>query len=97
MAMPIMMFAGSSDAIAVIIEANRFVTGVAWVDGEFRHGTWEGDECDLTRVDLQTGEVLERLEMPPGVGVSGLESDGGDQLFCGGGNSGKLRTVRQPR
>ena len=35
--------------------------------------------------------------MPPGVGVSGLESDGGDQFFCGGGGSGKVRTVRRPR
>jgi len=84
-------------AILRTIEANRFVTGVTWVDGELWHGTWEGDESDLTRVDPQTGEVLERLEMPPGVGVSGLESDGGDQFFCGGGNSGKLRTVRRPK
>jgi hypothetical protein len=35
--------------------------------------------------------------MPPGVSVSGLESDGGDQLFCGGGSSGKVRAVRRPR
>ena len=45
---------------------NRFVTGVTWVDGELWHGTWEGDESDLRRVDPRTGEVLERLEMPPG-------------------------------
>jgi len=79
------------------IESNRFVTGVTWVDGEFWHGTWEGDESELRRIDLQNGEVLERLEMPPGVGVSGLESDGGDQFFCGGGRSGKVRAVRRPR
>jgi glutamine cyclotransferase len=79
------------------IECSRFVTGVTWVDGELWHGTWEGDESDLRRVDPQTGEVLERLEMPPGVGVSGLESDGGDQFFCGGGSSGKVRIVRRPR
>ena len=70
---------------------------VTWVDGELWHGTWEGDESDLRRVDPRTGEVLERLEMPPGVGVSGLESDGGDQFFCGGGSSGKVRAVRRPR
>jgi hypothetical protein len=35
--------------------------------------------------------------MPPGVGVSGLETDGGDQLFCGGEKSGKVRVVRRPR
>ncbi len=76
---------------------HRFVTGVTWVDGEFWHATWEGDESELRRIDPGTGEVLERLEMPPGVGISGLESDGGDRFFCGGGNSGKVRTVRRPK
>src|SRR5271168_3010975 len=79
------------------IESNRFVTGVTWIDGDLWHGTWEGDESDLRRVDPRTGEVLESLEMPPGVNISGLESDGGDQFFCGGGRSGKLRTVRRPK
>jgi glutamine cyclotransferase len=83
-------------AILRSIKCTRFVTGVTWVDGELWHGTWEGDESDLRRVDPQTGEVLERLEMPPGVGVSGLESDGGDKFFCGGGRSGKVRAVRRP-
>lgn len=82
-------------AILRTIASDRFVTGVTWVDGELWHGTWEGDESDLRRVDPRTGEVLESLEMPPGVGVSGLESDGGDQFFCGGGGSGKVRTVRR--
>jgi hypothetical protein len=40
---------------------------------------------------------LEKLEMPPGVGVSGLESDGGNQFFCGGGRSGKVRAVSRPK
>jgi len=84
-------------AILRTIETKRFVTGVSWVDGELWHGTWEGDESDLTRIDPRTGEVLERLEMPSGVSVSGLESDGGDQFFCGGGNSGKVRAVRRPK
>jgi glutamine cyclotransferase len=79
------------------IESNRFVTGVTWVDGELWHGTWQGDESDLRRIDPRTGETLETLEMPPGVGVSGLESDGADQFFCGGGESGKVRAVRRPR
>ena len=87
----------STGAILRTIESNRFVTGVTWVDRELWHGTWEGDESDLRHVDPQTGEVLERLEMPRGVGVSGLESDGGDQFFCGGGRSGKIRAVRRPR
>jgi glutamine cyclotransferase len=84
-------------AILRAIESNRFVTGVTWIDGELWHGTWEDDASELMRVDPRTGEVLEILEMPPGVGVSGLESDGGDQFFCGGGSSGKVRTVRRPR
>ena len=84
-------------AILRTIETARFVTGVTWIDGELWHGTWEGQESDLRRVDLRTGEVLERLEMPTGVYVSGLESDGGDQFFCGGGRSGKVRAVRRPR
>jgi DNA-binding beta-propeller fold protein YncE len=79
------------------IESNRFVTGVTWVDGELWHGTWEGDESELRRVDPRTGEVLESLEMPPGVNVSGLESNGSDQFFCGGGRTGKVRAVRRPR
>src|SRR6187397_3031338 len=83
-------------AILRTIESNRFVTGVTWIDGELWHGTWDGDESDLRRVDPGTGEVLERLELPPGVEVSGLESDGGQQFFCGGGRSGKVRTVRRP-
>jgi glutamine cyclotransferase len=84
-------------AILRTIESNRFVTGVTWVDGELWHGTWEDDESDLRRVDPRTGEVLERVEMPPGVGVSGLESDGGDRFFCGGGGGGKVRAVRRPK
>jgi glutamine cyclotransferase len=86
-----------SGTILRTIESNRFVTGVTWVDGELWHGTWEGDESDLRRVDPRTGEVFETLEMPAGVGVSGLESDGGDRLFCGGGKSGKIRAVRRTR
>jgi glutamine cyclotransferase len=84
-------------AILRTIESNRFVTGVTWIDGELWHATWEGNESDLRRVDPHTGEVLESLEMPRGVHVSGLESDGGDQFFCGGGKTGKVRAVRRPR
>jgi glutamine cyclotransferase len=84
-------------AILRTIESNRFVTGVTWVDGELWHGTWEGDESDVRRVDPRTGEVLESLKMPPGVSVTGLESNGVDQFFCGGGKSGKIRAIRRPR
>lgn len=77
-------------------ESKRFVTGVTWVDGELWHGTWEGEESDLRRIDAQTGEVLDIVDMPSGTGVSGLESNGGDTYFCGGGDSGKVRAVRRP-
>src|SRR5262245_47161485 len=83
-------------AILRTIESNRFVTGVSWVDDELWHGVSEGDESALRRIDPQTGEVLEQLGMPPGEGVSGLESDGADLFFCGGGNSGKVKAVRRP-
>jgi glutamine cyclotransferase len=79
------------------LPCNRFVTGVTWVDGELWHATWEGDASTLRHIDPATGEVLEQLDMPPGANVSGLESDGGDQFFCGGGNTGKVRAVRRPK
>ena len=79
------------------IHSDRFVTGVTWVDGDFWHATWENDQSDVRRIDPRTGEVLEAIEMPDGIGVSGLESDGGERFFCGGGSSGKVRVVRRPR
>ena len=83
-------------AVVRTIESNRFVTGVTWVDGELWHGTWEAEESDIRRIDPQTGAVLERLEMPRGAGVSGLESDGAGLFYAGGGESGKVRAVRRP-
>jgi len=84
-------------AVLRTIETTRFVTGVSWIEGQLWHATWDDDGSDLRRIDSRTGEVLEVLEMPPGVGVSGLESDGGDQFYCGGGSSGRLRAVRRPK
>jgi len=82
-------------AVLRTIESNRHVTGVTWVDGDLWHGTWEGDESELRRVDAHSGAVLERLQMPHGTFVSGLESDGADLFYCGGGPSGKVRAVRR--
>ncbi len=79
------------------IESDRFVTGVTWSDGELWHATWEREESELRRVDPKTGNVLERLTMPQGAFISGLEADGGDRFYCGGGNSSKVRAVRRPR
>jgi streptogramin lyase len=83
-------------AVLRSIDSNRVVTGVTWVDGELWHGTWEGDESELRRVDPDSGAVLERLGMPEGAGISGLESDGAGLFYCGGGLSGIVRAVRRP-
>ena len=79
------------------LQSNRFVTGVTWIDGELWHGTWEGDESELVRVDPRNGEALESLALPSGMGLSGVESDGADQFFCGGGPSGTITVVRKPK
>jgi glutamine cyclotransferase len=84
-------------AILRTIDSNRFVTGVTWVDGELWHATWEAEQSELRRVDSRSGEVLEQLDMPAGIAVSGLESNGGDTFFCGGASSGKVRAVRRPK
>ena len=84
-------------AVLRTIESNRFVTGVSWVEGELWHATWESDQSELRRIDPHSGEVLESLELPEGITVSGLESDGADRFFCGGGNTGKVRVVRRPK
>lgn len=78
------------------IESDRFVTGVTWVDGELWHGTWDDRRSEIRRIDPETGDVLQRLDMPSGTGVSGVESDGRDRFFCGGGSSGKVTAVRRP-
>lgn len=83
-------------AVLRTIEATRFVTGVTWVDGELWHGTWQDDASDIRQVDPESGNVLQIIEMPPGMGVSGMESDGGARFYCGGGSSGMLRAIRRP-
>jgi outer membrane protein assembly factor BamB len=83
-------------AVLRTIESDRFVTGVSWVSGELWHATMEDERSDLRRVDPETGEVLERLEMPAGVVVSGLAADGAGVFYCGGSTSGKVRAVRKP-
>ena len=85
----------ATGAVLRTLESNRFVTGVAWIDGELWHGTWEDDGSELLRIDPATGAPLEAVEMPPGMGVSGLDADG-ERFYCGGGRSGRLRAVRRP-
>jgi glutamine cyclotransferase len=84
-------------AILRTIESDRFVTGVSWVNGELWHGTLEAEQSELRRVAPETGEVLEQIEMPTGVTVSGLEGDGAGVFYCGGASSGKVRAVRKPK
>jgi len=81
------------------LESDRFVTGVTWVDGELWHGapgeTQSELRTELRQVDPETGAVQRRLSLIDGLVVSGLESDGDEMLYCGGGASGKLRSVRR--
>lgn len=84
-------------AILRTIESNRLVTGVSWIDGDLWHATWDDDGSDVRRIDAKTSEILEKLDMPPDTGVSGLELDGGERFFCGGGRTGKIRAIRRPR
>jgi len=79
------------------IDSNRFVTGVTWSGDELWHATWEGEVSELRHVDANTGEALETLELPAGINVSGLESDGGDTFYCGGGGTGKVRAIQKTR
>ena len=87
------------------IESDRFVTGVSWVNGELWHATLEAEQSEIRRINPVSGEVFERLELPAGVVVSGMESDGAGVFYCGGGGSagcggtggsGKVRAVRKP-
>jgi glutamine cyclotransferase len=84
-------------AVLRTIASDRYVTGVTWVDGELWHGTWDDEGSELRRVDPQNGTVLEQIAMPAGTGVSGLESDGGDTFFCGGGPTGTVRAIKRPK
>ena len=82
-------------AVLRTLASDRFVTGVTWVDDALWHGTWEGEDSELRRIDPADGTVLERLRLPEGIFVSGLESDGHGLFWCGGGDSGRLRAVRR--
>jgi glutamine cyclotransferase len=78
------------------VVSDRFVTGVSFCDGELWHATQENGRSEIRLVDRKTSEVLEQLELPEGILVSGLEADGKGRFFCGGGKSGKLRVVKRP-
>lgn len=81
-------------AVQRVIQTNRFVTGVTWVDGELWHGYSDDGDGGIARIDPANGNVLDDIDMP-GISVSGVESDGADRFFCGGGESGKIHIVRR--
>lgn len=86
----------TTGAILRTLESDRFVTGVSWVHGELWHATMEEEHSEIRRVHPTTGEVLERLELPEGVTVSGMEADGTGIFYCGGASTGTVRAVRKP-
>jgi hypothetical protein len=55
----------------------------------------EEGHAELRRVDATTGDVLESVAMPD-MFISGLEYDGKDRFYAGGGKSGRLRVIRRP-
>jgi glutamine cyclotransferase len=87
----------STGRIQHTIDSARFVTGVTFVEGDLWYGTWEGDDADVRHADKETGAVLEALPLPKGMGVSGLEFDGKETFYAGGGKVGKVRAFRRPR
>jgi glutamine cyclotransferase len=79
------------------LHSDRFVTGVTFAEGELWHATMDGDYSELREIDTTTSEVRRRVCLPEGVTVSGLESNGRDLLYCGGGSSGRVRALRKPK
>jgi glutamine cyclotransferase len=86
----------NSGAILRSFESDRFVTGVTFSAGELWHATLQDGQSELRKIDADSGRVQARLQLPAGVVVTGLESDGAELFFCGGGTSGRVRAVRKP-
>jgi glutamine cyclotransferase len=79
-----------------VVQSDRMVTGVTFAEGELWHGAIEGGRAELRRVEPSTGEVHEVRSMPDAF-VSGLEYDGADRFYAGGGKSGRLRVIRRSK
>jgi streptogramin lyase len=77
------------------IESDRFVTGVSFSEGEPWHGALGADRAELRRIEPDSGAVLERLELPEGFTLSGLEASP-ERFYCGGGGSRKVLAVKRP-
>ncbi len=78
------------------VQSDRLVTGVTFAEGDLWHGASEEGRAELRRVEPSSGEVREALSLPD-VFLSGLEYDGKDRFYAGGGKSGRLRVVRRPK
>lgn len=87
-----------SGEVVKTLSSDRFVTGVSCADGMLWHGTAADDDRpgELRRLG-KDGTVEESLELPAGVFVSGVESDGKGAFWCGGGASGKLRLLKKDK
>ncbi len=81
--------------VLAVIHSDRFVTGVAWHQGELWHGAHHGERSELCRIE-QDGRVQERLRLPEGITVAGVDIDAHGHFLCGGGDSGKIRIVKRP-
>ena len=51
----------------------------------------------LRGVTIGRGPEAESFTSERVVNAAGLESDGADLFYCGGGSSGKVRAVRRPK
>ena len=83
-------------AVVKTLSSDRYVTGVSCTEGALWHGAHPSgaEPAELRRLAAD-GQVEERLVLPDGIHVSGLDADGKGGFFCGGGQSGKLRLVRK--
>lgn len=84
-------------AVLRTLDSPRFVTGVTWSEGELWHATWENEVGELRRIDPESGAELASVSLPHGQSVTGLESDGKELFFCGGGARGTVRALKKPR
>jgi hypothetical protein len=87
----------STGAILKTLDSDRLVTGVSFMEGALWHGAVPdgGGRSELRRVDPESGAIEERLRMPEGAFVSGLEAGDRGRVFCGDPVAHKLRVVRR--
>lgn len=81
------------------LRSDRLVTGITWRSGELWHGSEEARDAqegtELRRLDPESGEVFEVVELPPGAPCSGLAADQEGRFFCGDSRTGEVRAVER--